>query len=287
MNNPRPQTILSIQSHVAYGYVGNRAAVFPLQRMGYDVIAINTVQFSNHTGYGEWSGEVFSPDHIQEILEGIKKRGVKIDALLTGYLGNGAIGDTILKAQNDFDIPLWLCDPVMGDTGRGFFVHEDIPGFFKNKASEKARIMTPNQFELCALTGIHVDTPQSALDACQVLHKRGVKTVIVTSYEYTGLAEDKIAMLASSYDGHHYMIKTPKLKLEPPPNGAGDMISALILGHILKGASLKSTLEYSAASIYGVFQKTFEAQSRELSMIQAQDEFIAPQARFEAEAVSL
>jgi pyridoxine kinase len=158
MSKSPTKTILSIQSHVAYGYVGNRAAVFPLQRMGYDVIAINTVQFSNHTGYGEWRGDVFSPDHIQDILEGIDKRGVKIDALLTGYLGDAAIGQTILNAIDHFNIPLWLCDPVMGDVGRGFFVHKDIPDFFKEKAARRAAIMKPNQFELNALTGMTIAT---------------------------------------------------------------------------------------------------------------------------------
>lgn len=286
MNSAPPKTILSIQSHVAYGYVGNRAAVFPLQRMGYDVIAINTVQFSNHTGYGEWRGEVFSPAHIQDILEGIDQRGVKIDALLTGYLGDAAIGQTILNAIDHFDIPLWLCDPVIGDVGRGIFVREGIPEFFKDKATRRAGVMTPNQFELCALTGEKVDTPESALNACQILHACGVETVIVTSYEYDGLAPDKIAMLASSRSGAHYMIQTPKLEFTPPPNGAGDMTAALLLGHLLGGAPLKEALERTAASVYGVFQKTFEQQSRELSIIPAQDEFISPQAYFEAEIIS-
>lgn len=282
MNNAPLKTILSIQSHVAYGYVGNRAAVFPLQRMGYDVIAVNTVQFSNHTGYGEWRGEVFSPAHIQDVLEGIDKRGVKIDALLTGYLGNAAIGQTILDALDHYKIPLWLCDPVMGDVGRGFFVHDKIPAFFKDKACRRASVMTPNQFELNALTGITISNPQSALDACQVLHERGVQTVIVTSYEFEGLAADKIAMLASSDSGANYMIQTPKLEFTPPPNGAGDMTSALILGHLLKDATLEDALEHTAASVYGVFQKTFQLQSRELALIQAQDEFITPQTYFKA-----
>lgn len=60
--------ILSIQSHVAYGYVGNRAATFPLQRLGFDVWAVNTVQFSNHTGYGAWKGEAFSPAHVRAVI---------------------------------------------------------------------------------------------------------------------------------------------------------------------------------------------------------------------------
>ena len=285
MNSAPQKTILSIQSHVAYGYVGNRAAVFPLQRMGYDVIAINTVQFSNHTGYGEWRGDVFSAAHIQDILEGIDKRGVTIDALLTGYLGDAAIGQTIINAIDHFDIPLWLCDPVMGDVGRGFFVHKDIPDFFKDKAGSRAAIMTPNQFELNALTGITITTPQTALEACGVLHARGVKTVIVTSYEFEGLAEDKIAMLASSDSGAHYMVETPKLAFTPPPNGAGDMTSALILGHILSGAPLNEALERTAASVYEIFEQTKNSGQRELAIIQAQDSFVAPKARFQVKSL--
>ena len=92
--------ILSIQSHVAYGHVGNAAATFPLQRLGAEVWPIHTVQFSNHPGYGGWRGEVFGASLIRELLQGIEERGVlsSCDGVLSGYMGSAEIGAAILDA---------------------------------------------------------------------------------------------------------------------------------------------------------------------------------------------
>ena len=144
--------ILSIQSHVAYGYVGNRAATFPLQRLGFDVWAVNTVQFSNHTGYGAWQGEVFSPAHVRSIVDGIAERGVmgQCDALLSGYLGDPALGEVVVEAAERVraanPAAVWACDPVMGDVGRGFFVRPGIPELFRDRIVPMADVIAPNQF---------------------------------------------------------------------------------------------------------------------------------------------
>lgn len=279
------KTILSIQSHVAFGYVGNRAAVFPLQRMGFDVIAINTVQFSNHTGYGEWRGEVFSAGHIQAILDGIAQRTTRIDALLTGYLGTPDIGDLLIEAAQRFEIKHWLCDPVMGDVGRGFFVQEGIPEFFSNTAMKHARIMTPNQFELKALTGMDIFTEEDARLACGVLHEQGVEIVLVTSLETRGQPENEISMLASHAQGSARIVSTPKLNMVPPPNGSGDMTAAIFLGHILKGRNMEEALSQTAASVYDIFEKTSKLGQRELAIIEAQDSFITPKQNFKTRKI--
>lgn len=269
--------ILSIQSHVAFGYVGNRAAVFPLQRLGHDVIAINTVQFSNHTGYGDWTGEVFPANHVQKILDGLQKRGVlkNIDALLTGYLGDPAVGEVILN------IPLpssaiWLCDPVMGDVDRGMFVREGIPDFFKSRALPRANIITPNQFELEYLTGIEIKTLDNAREACRKAHAMGPHTILLTSLIHEGTKADEISLLASSKSGDQFVVTTPRLPLDPAPNGAGDCTSALFLSNIFNGYSLDQTLSRTAASIFALFQETQKAGGRELALIQAQDHFVTP-----------
>src|SRR5439155_14949046 len=85
--------ILSIQSHVVYGHVGNSAAVFPLQRIGVEVWPVHTVQFSNHTGYGQWRGEVFGSDLVRLIVLGLDERGAlsECDGMISGYLGSGEI----------------------------------------------------------------------------------------------------------------------------------------------------------------------------------------------------
>jgi len=120
--------VLSIQSWVAYGHVGNASAVFPMQRLGCEVWAIHTVQFSNHTGYGAWKGRVFDGPMVEEIVDGMADRGVlsACDAVLSGYMGSADIGAAILstvarvKAGNP--AALYCCDPVIGDVGRGVFV---------------------------------------------------------------------------------------------------------------------------------------------------------------------
>ena len=146
--------ILSIQSHVAYGHVGNAAAVFPLQRMGVEVWPIHTVQFSNHTGYGDGRAGCSTPALIREVVAGIAQRGVlgECDGVLSGYMGSADIGAAILDAvatvKRANPAARYCCDPVIGDVGRGIFVREGIPEFMRDKAVPAADIITPNQFEL-------------------------------------------------------------------------------------------------------------------------------------------
>jgi pyridoxine kinase len=271
--------ILSIQSHVAYGYVGNRAATLPLQRLGHEVTVINTVQFSNHTGYAKWTGEVFSPAHIEDVLNGLESLGAlqNMDALLTGYLGDPAIGDIILQL---LDRPpkniRWLCDPVMGDVGRGFFVRPGIPDYFRQKALARASIITPNQFELEYLAGRQILTLDDARKACRMIHETGPDIVLLTSLIHDGTSDDEIQMLASSKSGEQFLATTPRLPLDPAPNGAGDCTAALFLGHILSGKTLDEALSKTASSVFALFEKTLEAGRRELHMIAAQDDFARP-----------
>lgn len=273
------KTILSIQSHVAFGHVGNAAAVFPLQRLGHEVITINTVQFSNHTGYGDWTGQVFSGEHLREILAGLQKRGAleQVDGLLTGYLGSPESGAIILDALSLLRADaVWLCDPVMGDVGRGFFVREGIPEFFRTQALPRAKIITPNQFELEYLTGRAIRTLDDARDACRAAHAMGPEIVLLTSLLHDETPDGDIQMMASAKSGGQFLAGTPRLPLDPAPNGAGDCTSALFLAHILSGAPLKEALEKTAASIYALFEETMKAGTRELALVQAQEHFVRP-----------
>ena len=135
-------TILSIQSHVAYGYVGNKAACFPLQLLGHEVVNINTVQFSNHTGYGKWQGQVFTAEHIDKIISGLEDLEVlgQCNALLSGYLGDASLGSSILTAYHKIKAVnpgiIYCLDPVMGDIDRGFYVRDGIFGFFNEEIEE-------------------------------------------------------------------------------------------------------------------------------------------------------
>ncbi len=271
------KTVLSIQSHVAYGHVGNAAAVFPLQRMGFEVIPVHTVQFSNHTGYGSWTGQVFDADHVRDVLRGVEERGAfeKVDALLTGYLGSPAMAEVILEVKEKLPHAMWVCDPVMGDVGKGFFVQPELPEFFKEQATRHARIMTPNQFELECLSGHTVSTLDDVKAACRVLHDKGVEIVLVTSMIHNTTEPGTIEMLVSEADGAVHRVATPLLSFPIPPNGAGDATAALFTGHILNGASPADALKRTAGGIFAIFEATRKSGGRELALIAAQNAFEA------------
>ncbi|PTL78577.1 pyridoxal kinase PdxY [Vitiosangium sp. GDMCC 1.1324] len=283
--------ILSIQSHVAYGYVGNRSATFPLQRLGHDVWPVNTVQFSNHSGYGRWRGQVFEPSHVADVVGGIVERGVlaQCQAVLSGYMGDAATGavilDTVAQVRAANPRALYCCDPVMGDVGRGIFVRPGIPEFMRERAVPAADIITPNQFELEYLTGRTIRTLEDALAAASAVRELGPKVVLVTSLQREGTAPGTIEMLAATQSGA-WLVLTPLLPIQPPPNGAGDAVAALFLSHLLRGRDAGEALGETAASIFGIFSATHAAGARELQLIAAQEELVAPTRRFAVERVA-
>jgi pyridoxine kinase len=280
--------ILSIQSHVVYGYAGNTAAVFPLQRLGREVWAVNTVEFSNHTGYGAWRGKVLEVSLAEELVAGIEDRGVlgNCEAVLSGYMGDAGVGHAVIGAVQKVKAvspkAIYCCDPVMGDVGRGFYVHEDIPAMFKNEVIPRADITTPNQFELEALTGLDTSTLVNARKALDQLHAAGPRVVLVTSYKEKGGVENHIEMLASDSNSV-YRIRTPELPLGPGMAGSGDVTTALFLSRYLETGNIRDTLELTAGSIFGVMDATYKAKSRELLIIKAQTELVKPGNIFKAE----
>jgi pyridoxine kinase len=278
--------ILSIQSHVAYGHVGNASAAFPMQRLGHEVWAVNTVQFSNHTGYGAWRGPVFPAEAIREVVTGIEERGVlpSCDGVLSGYMGDAAIGETILdavarvKAANPN--ALYACDPVIGDVGRGVFVRPGIPEFMRDRALPAADVVTPNQFELEFLAGARVTSLDSAKAAAGALLARGPRVALVTSLQTEETPADSIEMVAVDGEGA-WRLRTPLLPLSV--NGAGDAIAALFFVHLLTTGSAAEALSKAASSVYGVLKATAAAGSREILTVAAQDEFVTPSEVFAPE----
>ena len=277
--------ILSIQSHVAYGHVGNSAAVFPMQRLGHEVWPIHTVQFSNHTGYGAWRGEVLPASIIDECVAGIAERGVlgACDGILSGYMGSAETGEAILRAVARVKAAngraLYCCDPVIGDIGRGIFVREGIPQLIAPQALPAADIITPNQFELEFLNGGGVSGANEARASLTGLHQRGPKVILVTSLHLDDTPGDAIDIAASEPDAA-WRVRTPRL--DTSPNGAGDCIAALFFVHWLTTRSIKAALERAVSSIFGLLSRTAAANSRELLLIAAQDELVAPTHSFEA-----
>lgn len=273
--------ILSIQSHVAYGYVGNKAAVFPLQRLGHEVVAVNTVQFSNHTGYGAWRGDVFSYEHIKDVLQGIEERGglEDLDAVLSGYLGDATLGalilETVAKQRQKNPNFIYCCDPVIGDVGRGIFVRPGIPEFFLEKAVPAADIIIPNHFELEYLLGAPATTLDAVLKGCETLRARGPQCVVVTSVQHETTPTDCLEIIVSTAQGAWQVI-ADKLPIEPQPNGAGDAIAAIFLAKFLETRQPEKALEHATSAVYAIFRKTHETKQRELALIAMQDEIVNP-----------
>lgn len=283
-----PPLILSIQSHVAWGHVGNAAAVFPLQRLGFEVLPIHTVQFSNHTGYGQFRGQVFGADHVREIITGLRERGMlaRMSAVLSGYLGDAGTGAVILEAVGEIrqhnPAVRYLCDPVMGDVGRGVFVNPAIPDFLRDQAIPFANVITPNQFEFELLTGSKLSSVEDAVRHARQLRGRGPDTVVITSLATADIAEDQLGTLAVDASGA-WLVCTPRIDLHPLPNGMGDVFSATLLGRLLAGHALAQALELATATLYGLVARTASA-SRDLPLVAAQEQIVEPQQRFKAQA---
>ncbi|WP_455904955.1 pyridoxal kinase PdxY [Microbacterium sp.] len=280
--------ILSIQSAVAYGHVGNSAAVFPLQRIGVEVLPVYTVNFSNHTGYGAWRGPLIDPNDVREVITGIEERGVfgEIDAVLSGYQGGEGIGDVIIdavarvKAANPDAV--YACDPVMGNAKSGCFVAPAIPILLREKVVPAADIITPNQFELGFLTDTEPDTLQSTLTSVDLAMAMGPRTVLVTSVERPDREEGTIEMLVADPTGA-WIVQTPRLPMKA--NGSGDVTAALFTAHYVATGDAKTALERTASSVFDLLAATLESGARELQLVEAQEFYANPRMQFTARQV--
>jgi len=271
--------ILSIQSHVAYGHVGNAAAVFALQRLGIEVWPIHTVQFSNHTGYGSWRGRAIDAGMIRELMQGVGERGVlgQCDGVLSGYLGSAEIGDAVLEAVGQVKSAnpraRYCCDPVIGDVGRGVYVQPGVAEFMRAGAVPAADIVTPNHFELDCLTGRTTKNLAEVLAAVQAVREMGPRIVLVTSLLLDDTPAEAIDLIACD-DGGCYRLRTPKLPISV--NGAGDAIAALFFAHSLRSGSAADALSRAASAMFGVLKRTAEEGAREILLVAAQDELVKP-----------
>jgi pyridoxine kinase len=279
---------LSIQSAVAYGHVGNSAAVFPLQRIGVEVMPVYTVNFSNHTGYGAWRGPLISPDDVREVIAGIEDRGAfpKIDVILSGYQGSEGIADVILdavariKAANPNAV--YSCDPVMGNAKSGCFVAPAIPVLLRDRVVPAADLITPNQFELGYLTGTEPDSLESTLESVDLVRASGPRTVLVTSVERPDREEGTIEMLAVD-DRGAWIVQTPLLPMKA--NGSGDVTAALFTAHHRRTGDAADALARTATSVFDLLANTHESGERELQLVESQEAYAHPRMQFEVRQV--
>jgi pyridoxine kinase len=283
--------ILSVQSWVAYGHVGNAAALFPLQRLGAEVWAVHTTAYSNHPGYGALTGAPADPALVEALLEGVAARGAfeRCDGMLSGYAPSaacvGAIARAAAQVRSANPRALYCCDPVLGDAGR-LYVPEAAAAALRDEAIPQADIATPNAFELEWLTGGSTARLGDACAAARALAGRmragGTDCVLVTSLRTEATPADALDLLAVEGDAA-FLLRTPALPIAA--NGAGDLMAALFLFHRLATGDVRRALETAAASVFGVLRRTAAAGVRELLIVEAQEELLAPTQRFGAARV--
>ena len=280
--------ILSIQSAVAHGHVGNSAAVFPLQRIGVEVVPVNTVNFSNHTGYGAWRGPLMSAADVLDVITGVEERGVfpQVDVVLSGYQGGTDIGDVVVEAVRRVKAAnpaaVYACDPVMGNATSGCFVAPEIPVLLRDRVVPVADLITPNQFELGFLTGTTPTTLESTLESADLARAMGPSTVLVTSVARPDREEGTVEVVVVAEEGA-WTLRTPLLPFKA--NGSGDVTAALFAAHHTATGDPALALERTVSSVFDLIEATYRSGERELQIVAAQDAFAHPRMQFTAERV--
>ena len=285
------KNILAIQSHVVFGHAGNSAAEFPMRRLGANVWPLNTVQFSNHTQYGQWTGSVMPPAHLTDIVQGIAAIGQlqRCDAVLSGYLGSAEQGEHILgivrEVKKANPQALYFCDPVMGHPEKGCIVAPGVAEFHARHALPASDIIAPNLIELELLSGHAVNSVDEAVTTSRELIALGPKIVLVKHLARAGYHQDRFEMLLVTKD-EAWHISRPLVDFgERQPVGVGDVTSGLLLVKLLQGASLRDALEHVTAAVYEVMVTTKRMGEYELQVVAAQDGIAKPEHYFTAVAL--
>lgn len=249
--------LLSIQSQVVYGHVGNAAAMPALHRLGFTVWALPTAILSHHPGHGRPAGRPLPAPEISVLANALAERGLlaACDGLLTGWLGGADTAEAVLalrqRLRRDNPAAPWLCDPVIGDLPKGVYVQPDLVAAFRDRLLPMADIATPNGFELELLSGRSARTLADTLAACRVLLDRGTNCVVCTSLLRQDGRPDGIEALAMTAEGA-WLAWTPRLN--GVPQGAGDLFAALFLGAMLRKGIVKKALARAVAGTYGILR---------------------------------
>jgi pyridoxine kinase len=286
-------SVISIQSQVAFGHVGNSAAVFPMQMHGIDVMAVPTTLLSNRPGYPTIRGRVLDAPLVADLLRGIEERGAadSCKMILSGYLGSpeiaAVVADFVTRARARNPTLLYCCDPVLGDRDRGLFVQKDIPPLVRDRLCPLANIITPNHFEFEFLCGAKVATTGQMIEAAQALLARGPSTIVVTSAELADTPDGEIETLAieRSQEGlRTWRVRTPKLPISP--SGTGDLFAALLVAARVGGSDTPDALGHAASAIYAVLERTAAHGTEEMRIVESAEQLVRPTRRFDAVAVS-
>jgi pyridoxine kinase len=258
--------------------------VFPLQLAGNEVAAVPTTLLSNHPAYPTVHGTVLDAELVRQLLVGLEERGVveASSVLMTGYIGSAEIAEVVVdfvtraKARNPSLI--YVCDPVMGDTGPGFYVKPAVREAIAGQLVPLADVITPNRFEFDFLTGRQSGNATALLAAARTLDKR---TVLVTGGSMS-LSEEGLETYAVEQDGA-WRVATPRLVCKA--SGTGDLLTALFVANMLKGKPTPLALGDAVSGVFGVLEVTAENEGLELDLVRASGLLFGPKRRFAASVV--
>lgn len=251
--------VISVQSQVIHGHVGNSAAVFPMQARGIEVAAVPTALLSNHPHYPTMRGRVFEPEFLADLLRGVEERGwtQKADIILTGFLGSVenalVVADFIERAKKENPRLIHICDPVMGDDDLGIFVHPGLIEVFRDRLTPMAAIVTPNQFELELLAAHEARSATGIAEAAQLLAARGTGAVVVTGCSLDDTPEGMVETVVWT-EGHLSRTRTSRLPIRPC--GTGDLFTALLTTGLCAGKTLALAAEAATQEIHAVLERT-------------------------------
>jgi pyridoxine kinase len=276
--------VISIQSQVAFGHVGNSAAVFPMQMHGIDVIAVPTTLLSNRPGYPTLRGRVLDAELVADLLRGIEERGALDDAsvILSGYLGSAQIADVVAdfvaRAKHSNPNLHYVLDPVLGDRDRGLFVQADIPPLVRDRLCPLASIVTPNHFEFEWLAGASAATADQLIANAQAFLVSGPSTVIVTSAELADTPDGDIDTLAVERS-RAFRVRTPRLPINP--NGTGDLFAALYTAARVLDEDTPEALAHAASGVFAVLERTAACGTTEMRIVESAGLLTRPPRRFD------
>ena len=265
--------VISIQSQVVHGHVGNSAAVFPMQAKGLGVAAVPTALLSNHPHYPSMHGEILSPALLAGLLQGVEERGLVAEAkvIVSGFLGsvrNGeVVADFVARARTAGRVagraPAYICDPVMGDDDLGVFVAEGLADLFRTRLVPLADVITPNQYELELLTGRRARTAGGLAAAAKLLTDAGTGAVVVTGCTLDDTAPGMVETILPVEDGLH-RAAIPRLPIRPC--GTGDLFTALLAARLCAGRPLPQAVTGATREVLAVLERTRAAGSAEMRL---------------------
>lgn len=262
-------SVISIQSQVAHGHVGNSAAVLPMQMRGLNVAAVPTTLLSNHPGYDTLRGRVLEAELVGDLLRGIEERGLVESCryIVSGYLGSRANGEVVAafveRARRRNPDIVYLCDPVMGDSNLGVFVADHVVECLREVLVPLADLLTPNQFEVGLITrGTPSSYQELAGEVAAIRRMRGARLVVTgCAFPDTpgGMLENVV------FDGAS-PVRLPSPRLPVVPVGTGDLYAGVLTANLVRGASLRTAARDAAAVVLNVLRHTLAAGTHEMQL---------------------